>query len=614
MGAVSLELRLLGGFRMVDAANGAPIPLRRYDRMFAFLALHAPDMVPRPEVCRILWPGVATGAASSRLRVALTSFGNQWSGLLVRDGRSLGLDPSLIRTDVWSVRAEAKKLSATLDEEAELDGWMALLPQLRLPLLPDWHDEWLEEARREWNAFARDQLLGAAELAVERGETERAVQFAEGALQRDPYSEAGWRLYVAQSSRCGAGRKATGEFQAARRQLRSELGLDFSEALIADLELSGIDGFAPATDIHAPHTIAEAEIMTRAFLSALESQPLVAGGLMAIPEFCFEASAAPKRFLALLERAVRVIPQDDPIWAGCFVNWLSVRFQLGERSELLEDVGQLLAATRDPFIQARSLGLKATSLMYVGDTAGAEKAARQSLDLCRDFNLTTHWPKALHDMGLVEMLRGRHAEAEANMLEGLAMVEPVTTRTAGISRAYLRYALAKNSFVQGEFEAANEWMRTALDTGHEYAHDGSYTQYLPLAGLVYFSAGHDREGIRLLADSLRQLHRSGHVRGQQSSLSYAARILWSRGHLETAAHIAGYELAWRERTDRPRTLFHQMVMRGIPARTESQMESAWSSKRPPVQVLRAVYQHLQDLLPGMTGARARMNDVRRPVI
>lgn len=305
MGTVSLELRLLGGFRMVDAANGASIPLRRYDRMFAFLAVHAPDLVPRPEICRILWPGVATGAASSRLRVALTSFGNQWIGLLVRDGRNLGL---------------------------------------------------------------------------------------------------------------------------------------------------------------------------------------------------------------------------------------------------------------------------------------------------------------------VELLRGRHTEAEGNLMEGLAMVEPVTTRTAGISRAYLRYALAKNSFVQGECEAANEWMRTALDTGHEYAQDGSYTQYLPFAGLVYFSAGHDREGIRLLADSLRQLHRSGHVRGQQSSLTYAARILWSRGHLETAAHIAGYELAWRERTDRPRTLFHQMVMRGIPARTESQLESAWSSKRPPVQVLRAVYQHLLDLLPGMTGARARVNDVRRPVV
>lgn len=614
MTIVSLKLRLLGGFRLSETATGEAVLLRRYDRMFAVLALRAPAPVSRPEVCRILWPGVASGAASSRLRVALATFSVQWKGVFERKDRSLSLNPALLSVDLWEVQNQVEEIGRLLDDGAELDAWVDLLPTLSLPLLPDWQDAWLEDLRRDWDSFARDHLMGAAELAVERGETERAVQLAAGALRRDPFSEAGWRLYVAQSSRCGAGRKATSEFQTARRKLRSELDLDFSEALIADLEMSGIDGFAPATDMHAPHTTAEAEIMTRAFLSALESQPAVAGGLMAIPEFCFEASAAPKRFMALLERAVRVIPHSDPVWAGCSINWLSVRYQLGERSELLVDLAELLALSRDPTIQARTLGLKSGCLLYTGDLAGAEKAAGQSLELCRDFALESHWPKALHDQGLVSILRGRHADADAKFTEGLAMVEPVNTRTAGISRAYLRYAHAKNAFVQGDFESADLWMRTALDTGHEYAHDGSYTQYLPFAGLVYASAGHETEGTRLLADAMRQLHRSGHLRGQLSSLTYAARILWTRGHQEAATNIAGYEVHWRERTGRPRTLFHQTVMRGIPSSPESQLPANWSGKRPPVQVLRAVYQLLQEILPVAASGRSRLQEARRPVI
>jgi hypothetical protein len=84
--------------------------------------------------------------------------------------------------------------------------------------------------------------------------------------------------------------------------------------------------------------------------------------------------------------------------------------------------------------------------------------------------------------------------------------------------------------------------------------------------------------------------------------------------LETAAHIAGYEVAWRERTHRPRTLFHQMVMRGVPTTRENQLPEAWSIHCRPVQVLRAVHQQAQALIPASAGGRSRLNDAHRPVL
>ena len=373
------QIRLLGDFQLSSQEAHEPFALRRYDRLFAYLALRHPEPVARKSVLQHLYPEAEAETAANRLRVALTGFQRQWGDLILRNSRQVQLNPDRVQIDLHDVRQEAARVAGLMDEDEELAAWIALAPQLGRPLLTAWHDDWLASEQAAWDGWARDQLLHAAELAMQRGHSEAALTFAQTALQRDRYSESAWRIYGPQSARHGRGRRAVEEFAEARRHLRYHFDLDFSEALVTEMDMAGLDGFAPAMEDSAPHSWVEAEAFSRAILTALERKPTVAGSLMAMPEFYSEACIAPNRFLRLLERALEVLPETDESWPGCCMNWIALRMHLGVRIEAIGDLQRLLTIARDPRTRSRALS---AVLRSAAAGAGPPAVSSASTSLC----------------------------------------------------------------------------------------------------------------------------------------------------------------------------------------------------------------------------------------
>jgi DNA-binding SARP family transcriptional activator len=589
------RIRLLGEFEMVSQEAEAPLALRRYDRLFAYLAVRHPEPVMRKSLLMQLYPEASVETAANRLRVALTGFQRQWGDLLLRDHRCLQLNPERVRIDLHDVQQEAKRVAGLLDEEDELAGWLALAPQLGRALLPSWSEDWLAPEQSSWDGWARDQLLHAAEMAVERQHSEAAETLAATALHRDRFSETAWRIYGAQAARNGRGRKAGEEFAKARRHLRHEFDLDFSESLVTEMELAGLDGFAPAMEDSAPHSWVEAEALSRSILTALERKPGVAGVLMAMPEFYTEACIAPKRFMRLLERALEVLPVSDESWPGCCMNWIALRLHLGARIEVIGELQHLLTVATDPRTRSRGLSALAVAHMCENRLHLAEQALKQVQQEMKAAGLDHHFYLNLRDVANLHVLRGENQAALQVYQRALVFFEGREDRESGLARGSLSYGLATAYFMQKQYQAAEEPIRRSMHEFHRYAHHGSFAAYVPFSGLVLYRAGHRQEGVHALADSLRLVYRKGLYRAQQASLNYAALILADLGQVGLARDISGYELAWRARTQSPRTAFQTALMRDVEVTPSSALPPELDVRLSPAAVLKRVYERLKKL-------------------
>lgn len=239
-GTKAMQFRVLGSLDVV--ADGAVVALGppKQRALLASLALHVGEIVSVDRLTELLWGEDAPRTAAhsiqiyvSDLRRALEPLGG--SDLILTRHPGYVLQAERDSIDAWQferlVRDGVRMLEAG-DREAGRSALRQALALWRGPALSDFaYEEFAQPYIRRLNEMHLDaiEVLAAAEL--EAGRTTEVVHLLEAAVREDPLRERSRELLMLALYRTGRHADALRTYDALRRQLADELGVDPSPSI-----------------------------------------------------------------------------------------------------------------------------------------------------------------------------------------------------------------------------------------------------------------------------------------------------------------------------------------------------------------------------------------------
>jgi len=207
---------------------------------FAFLAAERFRPVSREQLISVVWPDtpppqldVALSAILSKLRAALRKAGLSRSGLLeVRSGTVQMRLPADAWIDIEHAANAIDEAEGALRAGDPHRAWshaVALVIIARRPFLAGEEAPWIEARRARLRSLLVRGLHGLSQVSAINGEPGLAVQYAVEVLEREPFSEPGYRTLMRLHAQMGNRAEALRVFGKCRALLREELGADPSE-------------------------------------------------------------------------------------------------------------------------------------------------------------------------------------------------------------------------------------------------------------------------------------------------------------------------------------------------------------------------------------------------
>ncbi|MHB8621704.1 MAG: AfsR/SARP family transcriptional regulator, partial [Chloroflexota bacterium] len=247
MSEARLRVHCFGTFKIV--LDGQELTRGRFLRqksvtLLKVLASRRGKPWHREALMELLWPEAGPGLASNNLRVVLHDLRHtlepdlprgQASGYVLSRGDMVSLDASdRSWCDVEAFAALAKRFDALLarrDVEGAVAAGRAACALYSADYLEDdpYVDWFIEERERLREVYVNIQQR-LASIYAERNDLEEALAACRMALAADPMREETRRQLMELLSRGGRAAEALRQYQACRRMLRTELGVEPSEA------------------------------------------------------------------------------------------------------------------------------------------------------------------------------------------------------------------------------------------------------------------------------------------------------------------------------------------------------------------------------------------------
>ncbi len=244
--AARMTVRLFGGFEL--AVDGVAVDLQdvkpRARTLLRLLCVHAGRPVHRGAIQLALWPDADADAGTRNLNVAMSSIrlalrrsGAAGHGaqatLLVREGDAyrllLGPEPHVDLLDFEEHAAAGRRAREAGDLDGAVAGFRAALDRYRGELLPeDGVEEWVLDHRERARSLATETAGGLAEVLLEEGRAEAAVQACLEGLRADRFHDPLWRLLILAHERAGD-RMGAGRARHDYQAVLAELGLSSVE-------------------------------------------------------------------------------------------------------------------------------------------------------------------------------------------------------------------------------------------------------------------------------------------------------------------------------------------------------------------------------------------------
>lgn len=276
----SLSLHLLGGFSVLR--DGVPVAGFSYDKvraLLAFLAIEAGSTHSRERLADLLWPEAERESARGSLRHALFSLkralGPEGDALLRADRHSL------TTLAAFAEHVDFHEFSAAFPDPAEMPGFSPgrlerqaalyrgeLLAGLSLLDAPDF-ESWLANRREQALAHALALHQCLAEYYEAHGRIEAATAHLRRQVELAPWLEDRRRELIRLLAETGRPSEALREFEACRRYLDQELGVEpslASQALVRrirrHLPAEAAPPSAPSTRQRLPATVLVCRLRT----------------------------------------------------------------------------------------------------------------------------------------------------------------------------------------------------------------------------------------------------------------------------------------------------------------------------------------------------------------
>ena len=232
--------------------------------LLAYLGLHPGRRFSRDAVATMLWPGGDAIAIRNRLNQAVSSLrrqlhppGTSKNYLLVADHHHIGLDSSVVSSDVSEfIQASQAALSAEDPAKAtELRRFAADL--YRGPLLDGFKDDWCTLERIRHADSYLDLLSNIIKYCAAEGDLETAIDYASRRLIVDPQNEKSHRTLMRLYLKAGRPSSALAQFQEFQRFAMSS-GREPSEQILQLAKVAehagqgGVSGVSPVQVPLAP--------------------------------------------------------------------------------------------------------------------------------------------------------------------------------------------------------------------------------------------------------------------------------------------------------------------------------------------------------------------------
>ena len=221
-------VRVVGGLSLHYGGRRMALPPGSH-RLLAYLALH-PAGVDRRSAAGVLWPTVDDGRAAGNLRSALWRL-QQVGCPLVHAEQSTIVLRDEVQVDVARLEGWATRIvsgTATPEDLAVDPG-----PIAELELLPGWYEDWVLAVRERLH-LRRVHALEELSLLLRRsGRPSAAVEAVHLAVQAEPLRESGQLALIEAHQAAGNWAVARQQFDAFRRILRREIGIEPSPELTA---------------------------------------------------------------------------------------------------------------------------------------------------------------------------------------------------------------------------------------------------------------------------------------------------------------------------------------------------------------------------------------------
>jgi DNA-binding SARP family transcriptional activator/predicted ATPase len=246
-----LEIALLGAFQ----ANKDGDPITQFETdparaLLAYLAMHAGTPFHRDVLADLLWPDQARAEALHALRQTLNRLrraigGESESPYLQITRQTIQFNPD---SDYWLDADAFARLAATVHEHAHrrLEACRICMQRLaqaadlyRGDLLSGFNldslpfQEWLTMEREHLHRQAMETFYHLAACHNQRGEYEQVQHYARRQLKLEPWREEAHRQLVTALALSGQRSAALSQYEACRRTLSEELGVEPEPATTA---------------------------------------------------------------------------------------------------------------------------------------------------------------------------------------------------------------------------------------------------------------------------------------------------------------------------------------------------------------------------------------------
>jgi adenylate cyclase len=236
---------LLGGFQLL-AADGAPIriPSRRARSLLAIVCLEGDTGIARERLCGLLWSDRAEEQARASLRQCLfelkAALGDLADQIVEVDRERISARLGVLDTDVAQIR---RALAAC--GEADIAGLAPLMAGGRLLEgldIPGLFQDWIEQTRGAFEVTLVAEVTLCLDRLMTDGRWPEVRMLADACLRRDPLQETIAASAIRAERASGQQAAAQRRFDAVRRVLAEQLGVEPGPALVQALSGSLSEG------------------------------------------------------------------------------------------------------------------------------------------------------------------------------------------------------------------------------------------------------------------------------------------------------------------------------------------------------------------------------------
>src|SRR5688572_7572265 len=222
----TLTLQVLGSFHVRDASGcEVRIASRKGRALLAYLALRPGETHRRDRLANLLWEDADEELARTSLRQALAalrkSLPSGAQGALLADTESVGIDPSLLNSDIQAFRHSLLAGTRTSLQEAInhyrgdlLDGFDARSTAF---------DEWLSGERSSLRQQMSEALHRLTDLCMAAQDNDGALTASLRLVSLEPLNESAHRRIMELQAKRNAYAEALRQYRVCRDVLRREL-------------------------------------------------------------------------------------------------------------------------------------------------------------------------------------------------------------------------------------------------------------------------------------------------------------------------------------------------------------------------------------------------------